>query len=207
VPKVRNFHLHKFLEAGISHIVTLSTLGAWEADPKKFLWAYQHRQVEDYIRNLGLILTSLRPSSLFTNLFGDASSIKTQNAIFRNLGAARLNWISPYDVGEAAAVVLTSPTRDHANQCYTITGPDTLNSHQLCEAFSQELGREIKCVEISDEELRHQASTFLPEEAIDGFLNSYFVLQKWWIRCTIYRFTKIDKFAWSTPPTVDSIFN
>jgi uncharacterized protein YbjT (DUF2867 family) len=156
--------------AGVKHIVKLSALGSQDGD--KFIWAKQHADLEDYITSKGIKVTSLRPSSFQNNLTMDAQTIKSQGVIYKALDDAKLNWISEVDIGEAAAVCLS--TEGHEGQTYYLTGPDTLSPTELCKLISDVAGKPVNYVKISDQQLRDQAKNFLPnQEAIDAFSNMW----------------------------------
>jgi uncharacterized protein YbjT (DUF2867 family) len=157
----------------VKHIVKLSALGAEVEDPTKFEWAYEHRLVEEAIVKAGIALTSLRPSSFFSNLFHDAHTIKTQSAVYKNLGSAKLNWIAPSDIGEVAAIALTNP--GHEGKYYHITGPENYSWSQVVQLFN-DLGKHVNLIPITDEQFKESLKKFLPPQSVEPYLNmfSYF---------------------------------
>jgi len=160
----------KCKEAGVKHIVKLSALGGEAGD--KFLWARDHVTAENYIKDKGIALTALRPSSFYSNLFFDAGSIKSSNMIYKACGDSKMNWISTEDIGECAAICLT--TDGHEGKVYNLTGPDTLHWEEVTQALGDALGRKLTLVKISDEDLRKAAASFLPgPEAVNAFSNMW----------------------------------
>jgi len=156
--------------AGVKHIVKLSALGAEDGD--KFLWAKEHAILEDYITSKGIKLTSLRPSSFHCNMLQDIPTIKSQGAVYKALDDAKMNWISETDIGEAAAVCLT--TDGHEGKIYYLTGPDTFTPGEIAKLVSEIIGKPVNYVKLTDQQLREQAKNFLPnQQAIDGFSNMY----------------------------------
>jgi len=140
----------------IKNIVKLSAL----AGAHDFPWSTEHREVEEYAKKQGLTVTSLRPTSFHTNTLLEIPTIKSQSTVYKAYGDARMNYTSNKDIGEVAAKVLTEP--GHEGKSYNLTGPDTLNTNEYAKIISQVIGKEVKYVPISDEQLRKQAANFLP---------------------------------------------
>jgi len=159
--------LEQAKKAGVKHIVRLSALGAEEKDRTLFVWAAEHKDAEDLISKSGIALTAIRPSAFSTNLFHDAKTIKENNSIFHV--NANTNYISVNDIGEVAAIALT--TSGHEGKVYSLTGPDTLSYQQVAQLLSDELGRKITQVPLSEEDLKKNASTFLPPQGVEPFCN------------------------------------
>lgn len=155
----------------VKHIVKLSALGA-EEKGGKFVWAEQHRALEEYIIKYGIPITSLRPSSFHTNILADIPTIKSESTIYKALGNAKMNWISNKDIGEVAAKILTE-NGNHAGKIYNLTGPDTLSSEEMAKIMGTVIGKNIKYASITNDQLRQQVGSFLPPQAIDGFCNMY----------------------------------
>jgi len=157
-------------KAGVKHIVKLSALGAENTDPNAFIWAHEHAVFEQTIKDLGIPLTSLRPSAFFAGLFSDAPQVK-QGTVARAFGSAKLNFVSTQDIADVAAIALTQP--GHEGKVYYLTGPENLSGEELAVIFSQVLGKTIKFTDLSDAQLRQIAATFLPAQAIDAFSNMF----------------------------------
>jgi len=155
---------------GVTHIVKLSALGG-EAEPGQFVWAEEHVHAEEYIKSLGIHLTAIRPSFFMANWMWDVQTIKEKSTIFRALGDAKINMIANSDVGEAIYVCLHKS--GHEDKVYNLTGPDTLTVSEIAHIFSELLGREIKYVPLSDEQLREQSGHFMPPPAVEGNSNMH----------------------------------
>jgi uncharacterized protein YbjT (DUF2867 family) len=152
-------------KAHVKHIVKLSAYGI--DDPKWFL-GQEHLQVEKLFHDSEIPTTNLRPTSFMSNQFGSLQTIKEQGKIYAAFGDTKINFIAPSDIGEVAAVVLTTP--GHGGKTYELTGPDNLSQAEVAKIFSELLGKEVQYVAIDDETLRKQAATFLPPDAIDNFV-------------------------------------
>jgi len=153
-------------KAGVKHVVLLT---AACDDHPKFIWGQYHYENEKYLAATGMDYTILRPTSFFVNLFGHLDSIKNESAIYQALGYSKMNFISNSDIGEAAAVVLT--TEGHAGKTYTLTGPDTITWFEVADIFSELLDREISYIPITDEQLRAKMAKWMSGQALDGYSN------------------------------------
>jgi uncharacterized protein YbjT (DUF2867 family) len=154
----------------VKHIVKLSALGAEVEDPTKFVWAHEHRLVEEAIVKAGIAITSLRPSSFFSNVFQDAHLIKTKSVIYKSLGSAKVNWIANSDIGEVAATALTTP--GHEGKYYSITGPENYDWNQVVQIF-RDAGKHVDLVPITDEQFKESSKAFLPPQAVEPYSNLY----------------------------------
>jgi len=164
--------ISKFSDAGVKHIVKLSALGAEEKDPKTFRWASEHAALEVELKKAGIAVTSLRPSSFFSNIFVDLPTIKGKNSVYKADGDAKINWISNEDIGEVAAVALTSP--GHEGKDYYLTGPDNLSWDEFATLWSEVLGRKINSVHIDDAQLRENSKSHFPNPTLlDQFSNMH----------------------------------
>jgi len=152
----------------VKHIVKLSALGSEETGGK-FIWAEEHTAVEAEINKSGIALTSLRPSSFFTNILNEGSVKKAD--ILVKLPGVIMNWISNEDVGDIAAIALSEP--GHEGKTYCITGPDTFDCAQTAQLLSDVLGRTIKYVPDTVEDLTARAKTFMPPQGVNGYVNMW----------------------------------
>jgi uncharacterized protein YbjT (DUF2867 family) len=156
---------------GVKHVVKLAALGC--ENPDKFIWAGEHVQSDEMLKQAGLAVTSLRPSSFYSNfLLYDAATIKQHKKIFKAVADAPMNFIYPGDIAAVAVIALLNP--GHENKDYYITGPDTLTHKQVAELFSAELGETIDYIPLDDATLREHGKAYLPtQEAIDAYSNMY----------------------------------
>jgi len=169
--KAGNALIDAILKYGkVKHIVKLSALGAEETGGK-FLWAEDHRVIEDRINEVGIPQTILRPSCFHSNIWMDAHSIKTQSKVYKAIGTAKMNWISNEDIGEVAVVALIDETDAHHGKIYNLTGPDNLTGAESTKILSSAFGKEIAFVSLTNDQLRQHAASFLPPHSIDGFCN------------------------------------
>jgi uncharacterized protein YbjT (DUF2867 family) len=138
-----------------------------------------HRQEEKIIEESGIPCTFLRPNAFmqnFVNFFG--LTIKTQNAIYLPAGDQKVGFIDVRDIAAVAVRELTRYQSPHENKTYHITGPEALSFSQAAEMISHEVDREIKYIDITDEDARKQ----MKEMGMDDWLTDTMVEQFYSIR-------------------------
>ncbi len=152
-------------------MVKLAALGS--ENPDKFIWGKEHHQSDEILKQAGLAVTSLRPSSFYSNFLNfDAANIKQHKKIFKAAADAKMNFIYNGDIAAVAVIALTTP--GHENKDYYITGPDNFTHQQIADLFSAELGEKIDYIPLDDATLRDQAKHWMPnQESIDGYSNMY----------------------------------
>jgi uncharacterized protein YbjT (DUF2867 family) len=153
--------------AGVRHIVKLSQLAAASASPVRFL--RYHADVEQAVRESGLVYTFLRPNLFMQGLLGFRTSIVAQGKFFAAASDAK---ISAIDVRDIAAVALTE--RGHEGRTYDLTGPQALTHSEMAAHLSDALGRRVEFIDVSPEAMRGALiSVGLPSWQADGLLEDY----------------------------------
>ena len=141
----------------IRTVVRISSFGIDESYPPQGALALAHKQGEDYMRMKGLTITSIRPTSFFSNFAThDLPSIKASNSIFSPLGfdSVAVNWISTQDIAEVSANCLLNDSLDgkileltgDINNLYTI--------EKICSVVAEFTGKQCKYNEIPIPESR-----------------------------------------------------
>lgn len=154
--------------AGVKHIVKLSV---WGADREDFDFARVHRPVEKAIEASGMAWTFLRPNSFQQNAVNYmGGTIRSQNAFYSSVGDARISHIDVRDIAAVAVKALTQP--GHEGKAYTLSGPEPLSYDQVAAALSQALGRDIRHVSLSPDQLKGgMLAEGLPEGAAAALLD------------------------------------
>ncbi|RBQ03301.1 SDR family oxidoreductase [Pedobacter miscanthi] len=135
---------------GVKHLVKLSQFAADVNSPVRFL--RYHAVVEQKIRESGLQYTFLRPNLFMQGLLGFAEPIKYQQQFFATAGNAKISLVDIRDIAAVALKVLT--TAGHENHIYNITGPEAITHQEIAKILSQVMGREIRYINVSDEEMQ-----------------------------------------------------
>jgi uncharacterized protein YbjT (DUF2867 family) len=137
----------------IKHIVMLSSIGV-NVKPEITIGRL-HRQEEEIIEESGIPYTFLRANFFMQNFltfFGQ--TIKTQNAICLPAGNHKVSFVDVRDIAAVAANILTMGGIKHLNKVYDITGGEALSFAQAAEILSNEIGRKIVYVNITEEDAR-----------------------------------------------------
>ncbi|MBG0562651.1 SDR family oxidoreductase [Actinoplanes aureus] len=125
--------------------------------------------LEEAIEASGLRWTFLSPVEFMSNTLEWAESVRTESTIRAGFATARSAMIHDGDIAETAAVVLT---RDgHDGREYWLTGPEVLTPPDQARIIGEALGREIRFVELSrDEVVAHWRAEGFGAEDIEFFL-------------------------------------
>ena len=137
-------------QKGIRHLVVNSALGADTYDKSFPKW---HHEVEEHLRASGIPATILRPETFMQNIpTFFASTINSQGAFYAAMGEASVGFVDVRDIAAVAAQILTAD--GHAGKTYTLTGSELLNYSQVAAKLSQVLGRSVRYVAITQQQLR-----------------------------------------------------
>ncbi len=147
-PKTAKTWMVPFVEAaaakGCKQILYTSVPGA---DRLKYV---PHYHVEKAIRASGVDYTILRAAYFSQNLIRDitthAVDIAKYDEIFIPAKKGRTTFIDSRDVAALAIEVVRNPDA-HRNQEYLLTGPDSLDFHEVAALMSDVLGRPIRYVD------------------------------------------------------------
>ena len=123
------------------------------------------------VRSADLDLTVLEPT-FFASNFGhyEREGVEERGMIFQVSGDGRTAYVTPADVGRAAAAVLTGG-RAHLGQTYRLTGPEALDLNAVAAEISAIRGTEVRYVAASEEAYRGA----LAEAGVPGFVADYMV--------------------------------
>ena len=123
-------------KAGMRQVVFLSVQGAGH---NVFV---PHHGIEVLLKKSGLAWTFLRPSFFMQNLSSThLTDIRDRGEICVPAGGGRTNFIDVADIGEVAAVCLTTP--GHEKKAYEITGSEVLTYGEVATILSAACDRQI----------------------------------------------------------------
>lgn len=135
-------------KAGVGHIVYTSMP---QPDDSLIPFAPDHLGTERALEASGLGWTILRNSWYMENLLHVLPDVLASGTWFTSAGEGRVAHVLREDCARAAAVVLASEST--ANARYDITGPELLTTAEIAAAVGSAAGREIRVVQVSDEQL------------------------------------------------------
>jgi uncharacterized protein YbjT (DUF2867 family) len=153
-------------QSDVRQVVKLSAMGGREA-----VFPRQHAQSEEYIQATGVPYTFLRPNGFMQNMVNyNAPTINTQSAFYGSEGDGRVSHIDIRDVAAVAVKVLAED--GHVGKTYTLTGPEALTNKEIAQILSQELGRQIRFVNLPAAQLKEALlSAGVPEWNADALLD------------------------------------
>ncbi len=189
-------------EAGVSHIVLHSALGAGDYQKSYCGW---HRKVEDQLKACGLEYTILRPNGFMQNIVTYyAPSIRAQGAFYASTGAAKTSVIDVRDVGLVAAKALIAPA-EHAGKTYELNGPEAVNNDEIAARISRLTGQTARYVDIPEEAQRKSLLDLgMPEWQVTALLE----LQEYYLAGKCAAVTEVlPKLLGRTPITLDEFLN
>ncbi len=150
-------------EAGVAHVVKLSTLGAAE---EAFLIARVHRPAEKALEASGIDWTFLRANSFMQNALTQmGETIRGENMFYSASADGKISHIDARDIAAVAVKALTEP--GHEGRAYDLTGPEALTYDEFARELSSALGRTVTHVNLPPEVLE---VSLLEEGLPEGFV-------------------------------------
>ncbi|MBO2463248.1 SDR family oxidoreductase [Actinomadura violacea] len=158
--------------AGVRRVVKLSV---WRADEELTPIARLHRPVERALESSGLAYTFLRPNFYMQNFTRQmAASIRADGEFAQLAAKAPISFVDVRDVARCAAGMFAGDSSEsgvHDGRTYALTGPAALTYDQAAAVLSDELGRTIRYIGMSDDEARRMLlDRGLPEFHADSLV-------------------------------------
>jgi NAD(P)H dehydrogenase (quinone) len=101
-----------------------------------------HKDTADYLQETGIPYT-IMDNTLYADSIGLFSGEKMlETGIFFPAGDGKLPWVPKAEMGEATAVVLTTP--GHENKNYAITANTAYSFEEIAEMISEITGKDVK---------------------------------------------------------------
>ncbi|MDY7225616.1 SDR family oxidoreductase [Hyalangium rubrum] len=165
-------------KSGVKHIVKLSVMGA-DAEPGIMLGRL-HKAGENAIKASGIAWTMLRPTFFmenFINFYG--ADPKKDSTVYLPHGQGKAAWVDGRDIGEVAAVVMTTP--GHEGKTYDLTGPEALGAQEALDALGQAVGHKYTYVDVP-EAAAQKAMTDMGASkwSVDGLMELNFIIKQGW---------------------------
>ncbi|WP_114287968.1 NmrA family NAD(P)-binding protein [Candidatus Halocynthiibacter alkanivorans] len=141
--------IDRAISANVRKIVRLS---AEPARHSKGLPMYeQHSEVDDYLTASGLDYVILRPRYFMQNIPQMHAVFMKEKQMFAQYpGNTRIPMMDTRDIAKAVLAGLTSDT--YNGKIHYLTGPEAISFHDVAEAFSKPLGKDIQYVNLSYED-------------------------------------------------------
>ncbi|BDM71232.1 nucleotide-diphosphate-sugar epimerase [Streptomyces nigrescens] len=139
-------------EAGVRHIVTLSSISAGYNSGD--FSGDHHRAVEKAVEASGLEWTHVRPGEFMANVVNWAPAVQDENVVREPFGEAPSVMVHEADIAEVAVEALTG--EGHAGAVYSLTGPQVLTKRDQVRTLAEVLDRDIVFEELTPQQARQR---------------------------------------------------
>ncbi|MEV0407275.1 NAD(P)H-binding protein [Actinoallomurus sp. NPDC050550] len=157
-------------EAGVRHVVLLSGGSAALEDMSNAISRYMTLS-ERAVRDSGLRWTFLRPRAFMSNALRWTPQLRAGDTVRMPFPKVSAACIDPQDIAAVAAQALTGS--GHDGSIYELTGAEALLPAEQIAILSKVLGRDLRCVGLSDEQARVEMEQSMPAEYVDAFFRFY----------------------------------
>ena len=158
-------------EAGVRHVVFLSSPASYEAAESRGPIGRIHRAAERVLEESGLDHTILYPAWLATNARRDwGAAIRAGEPVELPYPAAQCSPVHPDDIAEVAVDLLLHDTFRARMQI--LTGPASIRLQDAVATVGEVLGRAVPVREISREEALARREPWLAAEILESLLDS-----------------------------------
>jgi uncharacterized protein YbjT (DUF2867 family) len=153
---------------GVDALVNMSQMTVSQINIHKMTPSPQQRHhwlSEQALAWSGVPVVTIRPTVFLEGFFLPltAPAVRDRGRIELPFGRGKTAPVSTTDVARAVAAVLVEPA-PHVGRIYELTGPRSLDMHEMAREYSAALNRDITYVEISpDDWQRQMTSAGLPE--------------------------------------------
>lgn len=156
-------------DAGVRRIVLLSGGSAALEDLDNAVSRYMTLS-ERAVRESGLDWTFLRPRAFASNALRWLPQLREGDTVRVQFPDVPVACVDPADIGAAAALALAG---GHEGRVYDLTGPVAMRPAEQVEVLAGVLGRDLRAVELSNDETRAELEAGMPREYVDAFWNFY----------------------------------
>jgi uncharacterized protein YbjT (DUF2867 family) len=103
-----------------------------------------------------------------TNTLQWAPSIRSAGVVRQPYPDATAAPVHEADIAAVATAALTGD--DHAGRVHEISGPESLTVRDQVAVIGRAIARELRFIELSDDEARRQLRRYAPDEVVDSLL-------------------------------------
>jgi uncharacterized protein YbjT (DUF2867 family) len=162
------------VRAGVEEVVRISAIGASATSRSELL--RNHAAGEEHLERSGMRYTHLRCNSFFQNVVWFRPWIEARGEFYWCGADAPVAWVDARDVARTAAAALTGG--GHTGATYDVTGPAAITWTDMAEEFSAALGRPVRAVQVTPEEMVERAETagwgpWMSREWVNMFTGEY----------------------------------
>jgi uncharacterized protein YbjT (DUF2867 family) len=157
-------------KAGVERVVLLTSGSAALEDMNNAISRFMTLS-ERAVRESGIAWTFLRPRQFMSNALRWVPQLKVGDVVrvpFASVSAAATD---PYDIAAVAAQALLND--GHEDQIYEMTGPVALLPAEQLAVLGEVLGRDLRCVGLTDAQARAEMEATMPVEYVNAFFNFF----------------------------------
>jgi uncharacterized protein YbjT (DUF2867 family) len=162
--------LSRAADAGVERVVLLSGGSAASRDLTNAVARYMIES-EQAVRASDLAWTIVRSGAFMSNALRWLPQLSAGDEVRVPFPTVRVAAIDPLDI---AAVVAQALTRDgHEGRVYRISGPQSLLPEEQVAVLGEVLGRDLRCIGLTNAEARAEMEATMPVEYVDAFFSFY----------------------------------
>lgn len=135
--------------------------------------AWRHVVVERALAASGIPATFLRPGPFATNTLRWAPGIRADGTVRIARPGYQAAAIDERDIADVAVRALTEPGHEGAR--YLLSGPESLSQRRQVELIGAATGRQIRLVELSDDEARQEIARWSTPAVADRLVGAMIV--------------------------------
>ncbi|MEQ0558853.1 NAD(P)H-binding protein [Amycolatopsis sp. NEAU-NG30] len=156
-------------EAGVQRIVLLSGGSAALENLDNAVSRYM-TLAERAVRESGLDWTFLRPRAFMSNALRWLPQLREGDTVRVQFAGVPVACVDPADI---AAVAVHALGGGHEGRVHDLTGPVALRPAEQVAVLARVLGRDLRCVELTNEETRAELEASMPREYVEAFWDFY----------------------------------
>lgn len=164
-------HIEEFIkaatDAGVQHVVLLSSSSVLGPDAKNDAIARQHLEVEEALTSSALSCTFLRPGAFASNTLYWSRPLKTTGRISLPYPGAHNDAIHESDIAEAAVAVLKDPALRGA---YTLTGGASITFAEQIDVLARATGKPLAFDAVTPDAWKAEMAEYVPAAYADSLL-------------------------------------
>lgn len=157
-------------DSGVRQIVLLSGSSAGTGNDHNAITRYMAAS-EAEVTGSGSSWTILRPSAFMSNALRWVPQLREGDTVRAQFPTVATASIDPADLAAVAAAVLR--TDAHHGEILWPTGPRALRPADQIEILGRVLGRDLRCVPMSNDETRTELLATTPPEYVEAFFDFY----------------------------------
>lgn len=162
--------LNRIRRAGVERVVLLSGSSVDSRDTDNAISRYMIES-EQAVRESGVAWTILRPRAFMSNALRWLPQLAEGDVVSVPFAGVRTAAVDPADIAAVAVRALLDD--GHAERVYPVTGPESLLPADQIAVLAGVLGRDLRCVALSDAEARAEMEATTPVEYVDAFFSFY----------------------------------